>query len=170
MTKQEAIEEYLKKNNIEITWQFLRKENHGDTFNYLVSLKKDNKEILETTYSMGYGYSPNYKKYEKSPRNYDLNQLKKKELKTGKVWTKIKGRLAYIDLKPDPVNVLHYLVLDAKVLDYDFFEEWAESLGYDSDSRKAESIYNEILKSSKSLLKGLGKKTLEDLEILFEDY
>ena len=170
MSQQQEIKDYLDSQNITVGSQFIRKLDNSDMFNYHVIISKDGKPFLETQYSMGYGHSPNYKEYQKNPRNYDVNQIKRRELETGKVWTKIKGRLAYVDLKPDPVDVLHYLVLDARVLNYDFFEEWAENLGYDSDSRKAESIYNEILKSSKTLLKELGKKTLEELEVLFEDY
>lgn len=43
---------------------------------------------------------------------------------------------------PDAADVLHSLLLDASVTYATCFEDWASEYGYDTDSRKAEDIYN----------------------------
>ena len=46
------------------------------------------------------------------------------------------------------------------------FESWAEELGYDTDSRKAESVYNTIGQQCRDLKKLLGNELYN--ELLFE--
>lgn len=55
----------------------------------------------------------------------------------------------------DPLDVLGSLQSD--VMDSDSpFEDWAESLGYDTDSRKAESIWRACQDTARALRAGLG--------------
>lgn len=56
---------------------------------------------------------------------------------------------------PTAYDVLYCLISDADVENYDF-EEWAENLGYDTDSRKAEKTYNQCVAQTKKLHKFLG--------------
>jgi hypothetical protein len=46
---------------------------------------------------------------------------------------------------PSLDDVLYSLVLDADVINYATFEEWANEFGYDPDSRAAEAIYRSCL-------------------------
>lgn len=57
----------------------------------------------------------------------------------------------------DPADLLNCLHADAAgVLDSLGFEEWAESLGYDTDSRKAESIYRLCVEEVRKVERLLG--------------
>lgn len=56
---------------------------------------------------------------------------------------------------PEAHDVLESLLSDSDVEQYDF-EEWASSLGYDPDSRRAERIYNQALQYTKKLHRLLG--------------
>ena len=47
--------------------------------------------------------------------------------------------------KPKLVDVLYSLVMDADVLEYGCFEDWATYYGYSEDSREAEKIYRQCL-------------------------
>ena len=67
-------------------------------------------------------------------------------------------------------DVLHSLVSDSDVLNYNSFESWASELGYDLDSRKAEGIYRACLSFSLALRNGLGEQLLADLREAVQDY
>ena len=43
--------------------------------------------------------------------------------------------------EPDLKEVIHCLLMDSDVVEYGNFEEWAECMGYDTDSRQALKIY-----------------------------
>lgn len=65
--------------------------------------------------------------------------------------------------KAAPLNlrdVLESLQCDCSGWD-EHFEEWAEGLGYDSDSRKAYAIYESCQKAAKTLRNGLGATNFE---------
>ena len=53
--------------------------------------------------------------------------------------------------KPELVDVLYSLVMDADVLNYSCFEEWAGDMGFDPDSRKGEAIYRACLEIALTL-------------------
>jgi hypothetical protein len=60
--------------------------------------------------------------------------------------------------EPTAADVLHCLISDAQSVGFsNGFEDWATSLGYDPDSRKAEKIYNDCVASSTKVRKLLGK-------------
>lgn len=60
--------------------------------------------------------------------------------------------------EPTAANVLYCLISDTRsVENSNGFEDWAVSLGYDPDSRKAEKIYNDCVGSSTKVRKLLGK-------------
>lgn len=64
---------------------------------------------------------------------------------------------------PTFCDILSGLAMDADVLDYGTFEEWASGLGYDPDSRKAEEIYRQCLAQSLKLWSMIGNDNLEKL-------
>ena len=58
---------------------------------------------------------------------------------------------------PTAEAVLEALASDAATLDNaQTFEDWAEELGYDTDSRKAEAIYNQVVEQTDKLRDFLG--------------
>ena len=52
---------------------------------------------------------------------------------------------------PRTDELLQCLALDSGVFNYNCFEDWADDLGYDTDSRKAERIYQECVAGGKKL-------------------
>lgn len=53
---------------------------------------------------------------------------------------------------PDVESVLDCLASDASSVSHDeTFEQWADNLGYDTDSRKAEKIYKACVKTARQL-------------------
>lgn len=60
-------------------------------------------------------------------------------------------------------EVLYYLCLDAQVLNYATFEEWANEYGYEEDNRKAEALYRECITQSLKLSNLIGSTTIESL-------
>ena len=73
-------------------------------------------------------------------------------------------------LKPELRDVLYSLSMDASVLDSSCFEEWANELGYEADSRKAEGIYKACLDIALKLRNALGEAGLEKLRTACQDY
>lgn len=64
--------------------------------------------------------------------------------------------------RPTTVEVLESLILDANGTD-EPFESWCDNLGHDSDSRKAERIYQACRDIAKRLRKFLGEFYAEAL-------
>jgi len=58
--------------------------------------------------------------------------------------------------RPELRGVLESLQVDCRAADHDTFEDFADEFGYDSDSRKAEAIYNACRKTRSEMRKLLG--------------
>lgn len=59
--------------------------------------------------------------------------------------------------EPQAHDVIYCLISDAQsVENADSFEDWAFSLGYDTDSRKAEKIYKACVKNQQNIRRFLG--------------
>ena len=71
---------------------------------------------------------------------------------------------------PEPRDVIYSLVMDSDVLDAGGFESWAGDLGFDPDSRKAESIYRLCLEHALAMRAALGESGLAELRNAFQDY
>ena len=69
---------------------------------------------------------------------------------------------------PDLTDVLQGLLMDTSDVDQDF-NDWAESLGYDTDSRRAERAFNACKKELADLERMFNAQELEDLRTIFED-
>lgn len=67
---------------------------------------------------------------------------------------------------PAMADVLSCLCLDADVIDYVRFEDWASELGYDPDSRKAEATYRACLDIALALRGAIGGDSLDKLRDL----
>lgn len=147
-----------------------------------VALFKGDRLILETTYSEGIGRfplkyqsAPSFLTKEESDLYYVLQARPsasfKDELRVNKIKSSMAAKIAkYEKAQPDIKNVVYGLLMDAGVIDYSSFEEWADDYGYDVDSRKAESTYQACLKIGLALRSGLGDEGLRQLEEAFQDY
>ena len=67
---------------------------------------------------------------------------------------------------PTVADVLHCLLMDASVLHSRDFEEWADDLGLDTDSRKAEQTYRRCLEQTEKLETLLGSDLIEELSAI----
>lgn len=65
--------------------------------------------------------------------------------------------------KPTIEDILNSLIMDTINIPSSF-EDWASEFGYDTDSRKAEQIYNACLKEDKDLKYILGNKHSQLME------
>ena len=70
---------------------------------------------------------------------------------------------------PDLCDVLAALLMDSSGADQPF-EDWAADLGFDPDSRKAESVYNACGETLAALERMFSADDLNDLRELFADY
>lgn len=67
-------------------------------------------------------------------------------------YVKQERQLQIQNQRPNLWGVLNCICMDADCLDYDF-EEWAENLGYNPDSKKAEKGYNLCVEQTKNAQK-----------------
>lgn len=80
-----------------------------------------------------------------------------------------KGTVAYVEalqraskgFEPDVVELLECLQGDFNVLNEECFEDWAENLGYDTDSRAAEKTYNACVKQARDFRSVVGREAFE---------
>ena len=168
-TTAESIEDFAR--SIGLTMQFtfvpwLHSRNGGEkqpSLNWKITLLHKGQTILVTDYSAGMANCPSYKPHKGAasrPVAVDL------ECKYGTVGGRSDGKA----IVPQFADVLHSLVLDADVADYGTFEEWADSLGYDTDSRKAEAIYRACLDTYLALKNGIGMENFLKLREAVQDY
>jgi hypothetical protein len=67
-------------------------------------------------------------------------------------------------------DILYYLIQDASAIDCSTFEDWANDLGMDTDSRKAEAAYRACIETGLKLRQIIGDAALTKLRELFQDY
>lgn len=70
---------------------------------------------------------------------------------------------------PDFADVLYGLLRDSDAYDSDAFEEWADNYGYDTDSRKAEKIYEACRETARDLRRVLGQKLIDEARELTQE-
>lgn len=153
----------------------------GDNIKWSVTLCKNDKEVLTTDFSHGIGHLPkidpswhggNSGKY----KQYMLKMQSDEMLSTGKQCRLIQQASGYTfkylgDLEPPSIaDVVYCLMIDSEVLNYSSFEDWAESYGYDTDSRKAEKIYDACMKTALKMRNGLGDALMAKISELLQDF
>lgn len=144
-----------------VPWSQSRNKGEKDkSLNWLVSLSKDGKTIVTTDYMAGVGHAPSYK----APLTVKRNQAVDYECEHGHT-PNVKQAIM-----PKREDVIHSLVSDSDAIDYATYEDWADSLGYDQDSRKGEAIYRACLATALKLRNALGEAALAQLREAFQDY
>lgn len=145
-------------------------EHHS--LNWRVTLTKSGRAVLTTDYMAGCAHCPSYK--QSSYKTVDGNAAVREECETGRAvrWrSESLGLFAHgAPILPNTVDVLYSLVLDADVINYSTFEEWANEFGYDPDSRKAEATYRACLQHALALRGAVGDDGLRTLQEAFQDY
>jgi hypothetical protein len=109
---------------------------------------------FETTYSQGIDHLPKSINT-RNPTLHDAEQIAA-ALNTG-----CHPRFKRLPT-PDPLDVLAALCGNSTAAD-ETFENWAESAGYDTDSRKAEATYNACRQIALDLLRILGAAAFVEL-------
>lgn len=145
-----------------------RSRNAGEKYpslNWLVTIKRNGREVLTTDYSAGCGHCPSYKQHENS---VDYWNKIKNECEYGK--RSIGAPAGKRSLEPDMADVLHSLLDTSEALEHSCFESWADEFGYDSDSREAEATYKQYLDIGLKLRAAIGDTGLAKLREAFQDY
>jgi hypothetical protein len=195
-TPKQQIMDWAARHGVTMTTEFIplsqsrNKAEKSPTLNWRVTLRKQiggigsemgpvkQYDIITTDYSAGCAHCPSYKfTYEggSTHRNNQRDQNTAWECENGLQVRKDKhtpemraGKT--IPLIPDLADVLYSLSMDADVLDSGSFENWASELGYDTDSRKAESIYRACLDIALKMRAALGDSALQELRDACQDY
>lgn len=136
------------------------------SLNWRITLSKGHVS-LTTDYSAGIGHIPGYK-YQSRLTVAEFDAIKF-TCESGK-YVAAKLHPAKKIQPPPLADILYSLVQDASVLDSGGFENWASDYGYDTDSRKAEAMYQACLKIALELRALLGADTVANLSIVFADY
>jgi hypothetical protein len=165
----------LEANNITMRVQFVpfrvsrNKAEKYPSLNYLITIERNNKEILTTDYMQAFGHCPSYKQR----ATHYSNQAVEAECDTGLNHVRLTSRgliPSKVKIEPNIVDVMYSLVLDSNVLDYPTFERWASDFGYNSDSRQDEKTYKACLDIALKLKNGLGDTVLNELREALQDY
>lgn len=150
-----------------------RDEKHP-SLNWLVTLWFVDKPIITTDFMMGSGHCPSRKLKLNEKHSGAKERLHERyaalECETGKVVKSIYHNYGRgIPIQPDIDSFLSCMLMDMDVMEYYTFEDWANSMGYEEDSRKAEAIYNACRKQASELSK-LPKSVIEELRKAYENY
>lgn len=155
-----------------------RKENKGKiphardmNLNWRVMLMGEGREIITTDYSAGIGHCLGYKCG--AVWTLDYAKVIETECSTGKE-AKMLPNSGHIrpgaPIVPDSASVVASLLMDGDALNYSGFEDWADSFGYDTDSRKAEKIYEACLDIALKLRNALGEDGIAKLSTAAEGF
>lgn len=157
--------------------QSRNKDNEYKSLNWVITLLKNDKEVITTDYMQGIGHAPSYKNKvtfsSGKVDSYLQGKAETLEAETGRIARKMSDSVYQGKEKLQPPTIeesLYALVMDSDVLNYSDFEDWADSVGYDRDSRKGESVYRACLETALKLNAFIGSEELSRLNELFQDY
>lgn len=131
--------------------------------NWIVTIGAGN-QTLTVDYMQGIGHLPGFRH---GDRSIAYHELVKAACETGQRQRDGHGLSIGMIANPAPVDVLCSLCVDADVIEYATFEEWAEDYGYDTDSRDAEKTYNACLSHALKLRQMFD---LDEMRAAFEDF
>lgn len=160
---------------------FSKSRNAGNkdrSLNWSVTLVRDGRDVLTTDYSAGIAHCPAYKLSVRDaggPNSLYRASAIEIETETGdrarKTSLSADGFMATAErILPDTADVIYSLVSDSEVIDYANFAQWADEMGYDSDSRNAETIYRSCLEIALRMRAGIGETALSELREAAQDY
>lgn len=167
-------------NAVFIPWsQSRNKKEKSPSLNWNITLLHKGKSILTTDYSAGCAHCPSYKKLgmynikQWQYEQYIIPECQKGFPVTMPAYISTIGMIHYDKhhpIMPDKKDVIYSLVMDSDVINYDSFDEWASSFGYDTDSRTAEKIYNDCKEIAFRMVKAIGTDGLTKLQEAYQDY
>jgi hypothetical protein len=77
---------------------------------------------------------------------------------------------AFQGATPNDTDVFNSLLLDTSEIDGTDFEEWCGNYGYDTDSRRAERMFNACKKTYENMRRLFSDGDLDELRELFADH
>lgn len=174
----QAIQDFMDRHKLVIESQFVplslsrNKDEKNPTLNFRITLKRNGVGIVGTDYSMGSAHAPAYKR---DFKGFHVGPDKAKrdaiafECEHGHEYGQSRQGWGK-PIKPNPIDVFACLIRDSDVLEHSGFESWARDLGYDTDSRKAESIYRECLVIALAIRAALGDAALNEARQLANEW
>ncbi len=159
--------------------QSRNKSEKHKSLNWIVTIKRNGREVLKTDYSAGITHCPGYNRKVSDRWNRPVktwqDAICEFECESGfqsSTFTTLGGFSANKSepIKPNPLDVIYSLNMDSDVLNYSTFEDWAETLGYDPDSRSAEKVYRACMEIALKMRAALGESGLSRLNEIFQDY
>lgn len=135
-----------------------------ESLNWKLTLTRNGADVLNCDYSQGVAYCPALKRKWATPA--DSQNAIRIEIESGRrALPGIGGpRASQKPIEPPAIaDVLGSLAMDSDVLNYPNFSDWADCIGYDSDSRSAESTYRQCLEHALALRAALGESALARL-------
>jgi hypothetical protein len=141
---------------------------------YPVTLSRHGKPVFSTNYKMGTGH------FEKQTLRYISKTFRPMENTIRKNGLSVIHRLRPADqntalgiitaaariykMQPALADVIAALLMDGSPdFDAETFEDWASNCGYDTDSRTAEKMYSECLRTGKAIRRAVTADELETL-------
>jgi len=141
------------------------KRAYDRSLNWSVTVQHNGRDVLTTDYGSGIAHCPAYKKEYKGVMSIYVDELIVRETETGKT---ADARQKPIEI--DVCDVFYSLVLDSDAIEYTTFEDWADNLGYEQDSRSAEATYRQCLEIALKLRAAIGDAGLTALREAVQDY
>ena len=182
MFNESKFDEFTKNVTYNVTFvpksQSRNKDNKTQQLNYIVKLVA-NGVSHEFEYSMGVGCITNEERASIA-RLIGFGSTVYKRQNEARIHTMLAetGTIKSPDLdfrirkveNPKLNSIICCLLLDSDALNYSDFEEWADSIGYDVDSRSAHDIYSECVKTGIKLRRMFGETKLQELSEMFQDF
>lgn len=145
--------------------------------NERLDIAPETRAVLKTDYMAGCAHCPSYgPQYgaDSYAKNHETRERVARECETGRKHGKYLHNIGYTTkgapILPDLDSVLWSLSMDYGILDEGGFESWAQSFGYDTDSRKAEATYRACLDMAVALRHAFGDEAMRELCEAGQDY
>ena len=141
------------------------------SLNWRIMLKHGDRDVVTTDYSAGIGHCPCEKdrRHTFAPR-WTVDRLEAVICETERGHVAGRTYQKSIPILPDTADVVHSLIMDADVLNYRDFEDWADSVGYDKDSRTAEKTYQACVAIALKIRAAIGDDGIKALQEAGQDY
>jgi len=136
------------------------------TLNYSVTLSYKDREVLTTLYTEGIGKCPGYKSEMHRFLCMDDANMLNRIVENGQYYKNLK----WTKITPNYIDFMFCMLIDARVLDYNNFENWANNVGFNSDSISDKKMYDESLVTAIQLKNGIDNIVLEELKELVKEY
>lgn len=152
-------------------------KNKDLSINWIVTIKRNNSSV-STDYMQGIGHLPEPIQPKYFGRETQENvMLQKHACETGKVGyfapalnKIVTGTKPKLLNSPTIDEVLYCLILDASVIDYPSFADWAHDFGYNDDSMKDKAVYDECMVLALQMRHLFNDAEMNTLRKLFQDY